>query len=103
MGKPHPKGIKLEIGVSDTQGKDIEYQILGVVDVSSLPYGDDERKLLTKVLFDNAEIQHKEKRKFWFHDLVVTDGGSCVRIDKCGTINFPSSAVGLIRVKDQYH
>ena len=43
MGKPHPKGIKLDIGVSDTKGKDIEYQILGLVDVPSLPYGDDER------------------------------------------------------------
>ena len=86
VGKPHANGIALDIGVSDTKGKDIEYQIRGVVDVPSLPYGDDERKLLTKVLFDNAEIPHKEKRKFRLHNWVATDGGSGVRIDKFGTI-----------------
>ena len=86
VGKPHAKGIALDIGVSDTKGKDIEYQIRGVVDVPSPPYGDDERKLLTKILFDDAELPHKEKRKFWLHDWVGTDGGSGVRIDKCGTI-----------------
>ena len=86
MGKPHATGIALDIGVSDTKGKDIEYQIRGVVDVPMPPYGNDERKLLAKVLFGVAEIPHKEKRKFWLHNWVATDGGTGVRVDECRAI-----------------
>ena len=86
VGKPHPRGIKLDIGVSDTTGKDIEYQIRGVVDVPTHPYGDDERTLLARILLNDTQIPHKEKRKFWLHNWVATDGGSGIRIDKFGTI-----------------
>ena len=86
MGKSHATGIALNICVYDTTDKYIEYQIRGVVDVPMPPYGDDERKLLAKVLFGVAEIPHKEKRKFWLQDWVATDGGCGVRIDKCGII-----------------
>lgn len=83
VGKPHSTGVKSDIGVSDTQGNGIEYQIRGVVDVPSPPCGDDERGLLANVLFHATEIPHKKERTVRLHGWVArrnsTTGITCPR------------------------
>ena len=87
VGKPHRIGIKLNVSVrfipSDENG--IDYQIRGVVDVPSPPYGDDERSYLAKVLVDSAEIPQGKCEYAVLH-WVATEGGDGVRVDKCGPI-----------------
>ena len=87
IGKPHPCGIRLNVGVrfvpNEHQG--LEYQIRGVVDVPSPPYGNDERSFLAKVLVDAAEIPRR-RHEYAVLDWVAVDGGDGVRIDKCGPI-----------------
>ena len=91
VGKPHRIGIKLNVGVrfipSDEKG--IDYQVRGVVDVPSPPYGDDERSYLAKVLVDSAEIPQNEYQ-YAVIDWVATEGGDGVRVDKCGPITHPT-------------
>ena len=86
VGQPHDIGIELNVGVSDTQRKAVEYQVRGIVDVPTLPYGDDERRLLAKVLINATDIPEKQRRVFWLYDWVATDGGSGVSIRSCGPL-----------------
>ena len=87
VGKPHRVGIKLNVSVqfipSDKIG--IDYQIRGVVDVPSPPYGDDERNYLAKVLVEAAKLQRR-KYRYAVIDWVPTKGGDGVLVDKCGPI-----------------
>ena len=87
VGKPHPRGIRLTVGIRflPTNDDGIDYQIRGVVDVPELPYGDDERTYLAKVLSKSADLPHG-KYGYAVLDWEETDGGDGVRIDTCGPI-----------------
>ena len=58
VGKPHFRGIRLNVGIRFLPGKQegIDYQIRGVVDVPRPPYGKDERTYLAKVLAASADL-----------------------------------------------
>ena len=85
VGKPHPRGISLNVGVRFlADGRDgIDYQVRGVVDVPGPPYGNDERTYLAKVLLDSADLPRR-KYKYAVLDWEATDGGDGVRVDKSG-------------------
>ena len=87
VGKPHPRGIRLNVGVRflPSQRDGIDYQIRGVVDVPALPYGDDERSHLAKVLADAADLPSR-RYEYTVLDWEATDGGDGVRVDKCRPI-----------------
>ena len=87
VGKPHPAGIRLNVGIrflpSERDG--IDHQIRGVVDVPEPPYGDDERTYLAKLLARAADLPSR-KYQYAVLDWEATNGGSGVRIDWCGPI-----------------
>ena len=61
----------------------IDYQVRGVVDVPSPPYGDGERRYLAEVLLASAGLpQHISK--FAILDWQAGDGGTGVHVQKCG-------------------
>ncbi len=101
VGKRHRLGIALDVGVRLVPGKDegVDYQIRGVVDVPSEPYGDDERTYLAKVLVDCADIPNS-KYEYTLHSWVATKGGSGVRVEKCGPIPVftPADIIGDITI-----
>ena len=85
-GQPHLIGVELNVGVSDTNRKDTEYQLRGVVDVPSLPRSDDERDFLARQLFEAADIPNKKSRCFQLFNWVSTEGGNGISIRRCGPI-----------------
>ena len=87
VGQPHSRGIRLNVGVSfiTDEHDRIDYQIRGVVDVPQLPYGNDERTYLAKILANSADLPHG-KYKYALYDWEATQGGDGVRIDHCGPI-----------------
>ena len=87
VGKPHPKGIRLNVGVRFTpnKGAKIDYQVRGVVDVPGPPYGDDERRYLAKVLLDSANLPQRRYEYAVLHWMTGV-GGDGVRVDKCNPI-----------------
>ena len=93
VGKPHPRGIRLNVGVRVLPGKhdDIDYQIRGVVDVPGPPYGNDERTYLAKVLAAAADLP-QPRYECALHDCEETAGGDGVRVDKCGPIRVLTDA-----------
>ena len=84
VGKPHRIGIKLNVYVrfalSDKQG--IDYQVRGIVDAPSPPFGDDERNHLVKVLVASAELP-QENYDTTLDSWVETEGGAGVLVHKC--------------------
>lgn len=87
VGKPHPKGIRLNVGVRfiPNKGGKIDYQVRGVVDVPGLPYGNDERGYLAKVLLDSANLPQR-RYEYAVLDWIAENGGDGVRVDKCNPI-----------------
>lgn len=87
VGKPHPRGIMLNVGIRFLPAKSdgIDYQIRGVVDVPGPPYGDDERAHLAKVLSQAADLPQR-RYQYALHHWEETAGGDGVRIDRCGPI-----------------
>ena len=84
-GRPHPQGIRLNVGVRflpcDQNG--LDYQIRGVVDVPGSPFGDDERSHLAKLLVDAASMPRRGRYEYAVLDWVPCDGGDGVRVDTC--------------------
>lgn len=87
VGKPHPQGIRLNVGVRfiSNKGGKIDYQVRGVVDVPGPPYGDDERRYLAKVLVASANLPQR-RYEYALFDWEAGGGGDGVRIDKCNPI-----------------
>ncbi|MCY3624108.1 MAG: hypothetical protein OXH68_20650 [Gammaproteobacteria bacterium] len=82
VGKPQSKGIRVNVGVrlSGCPRDGLDYQIRGVVDVPSPPYGDDENTHLAKVLARNVEILCGKAYEYAVLDWRETDGGDGVRV-----------------------
>ncbi len=91
VAKPHPRAIRLNVGIRILPGKHegIDYQIRGVVDVPGPPYGNDERTYLAKVLAESADLP-RPKYEYALLDWEETAGGDGVRVDKCDPIPVPS-------------
>ena len=87
VGKPHPAGIRLNVGVrfNSTKGNGIDYQVRGVVDVPSAPYGDDERSYLATVLLDSADLPQR-RYEYAVFDWVAVEGGDGVRVEECNPV-----------------
>ena len=87
VGKPHPRGIRLNVGIRFLPDKQdgIDYQIRGVVDVPGPPYGNDERTYLAKVLAESADLPRPRYEYALLH-WEETAGGDGVRVDECGPI-----------------
>ena len=86
VGLPHPRGIELNVDVSDVLRQKTEYQLRGTVDVPTPPQCDNERDYLAKVLFEKTDIPDKNKRRFRLHSWVDKDGGLGLSVRKCETI-----------------
>ena len=84
VGKPHPQGIRLNVGIRILPGKHdgIDYHIRGVVDVPGPPYGNDERTYLAKVLSECADLP-RCRYEYALLDWEATAGGDGVRVDRC--------------------
>ena len=88
VGKPHPRGIRLNVAIRPLPREKadiVEYQIRGVVDVPAPPYGNDERTYLAKVLAASAHLP-LPRYEYALLDWEETTGGDGVRVDRCGPI-----------------
>ena len=86
IGKPSPWAIWLNVNVLDAEGKQIDYNLHGTVDVPSAPRNDDERALLAQVLFRAADIPDKAIRRYRLACWEEAEGGSGVKIEHCEPI-----------------
>lgn len=101
VGKPSRIGIQLIIFVDPIDDKNlVGKNVRGVVDVSSLPYGDVERHYLAKVLFDATAIRDKQRFKFTLLGWLKVKGGQGIRIAKCDDIQTITSTdiIGEIKI-----
>ena len=85
VGKPQSSGVRLNIGVrlSGCRHDGLDYQLRGVVDVPSPPYGDDELAHLAKVLAKNVEVLRGTKYEYAVLQWDETDGGDGIRVHSC--------------------
>ena len=86
VGRPAPWAIWLNVNVLEVQGRYIDYNLHGTVDVPSATQNDDERALLAEILFQGAEIPDKGARAHRLASWVETEGGTGIRIDHCEPI-----------------
>ena len=87
VGKPSKIGIQLILFVDPIDDKNlVGKNVRGVVDVPFLPYGDDERHYLAKILFDATAIRDKQRFKIILASWLEVKGGQGIRITKCEDI-----------------
>ena len=91
IGKPSPRAIWLNVNVLDAEGKQIDYNLHGTVDVPGAPRNDDERALLAQVLFRAADIPDKAIRRYRLACWEEAEGGSGVKIEHCEPIHVLST------------
>ena len=103
VGKPQSRAIRLDVGVrlAGCQHDGLDYQIRGVVDVPSPPYGDAEGAHLAEVLAGTVEVLRGKAYESAVLHWRETDGGDGIRLHSWRDIQ--ASAItdddGLTNVK----
>ncbi len=101
VGKPSRIGIKLILYIHPIDDEDLsEKNVRGVVDVPFLPYGDDERFYLAKVLFEATAIRDKQKFKYTLQYWVKVKGGQGIRVTNCDDVQTITDAdiIGEVKI-----
>ena len=76
----------MNVLVSGIDPESTEYQIRGIVDVPSHPFGDEERNYLATRLVRFAEIPEKQKRRFRLVSWEVKAGGTGISVRRSEAI-----------------